>query len=268
MNDPKKLNLKQIKEILDGLAEKKEYPEEFILQLKSDERIGAKKLCQNFEKIKGSLVLKYQHLEEMVNFDRKFLVEVAGIDEAGRGPLAGPVVAAAVLLGLDNLQWALGLDDSKKLKREERKTFYNLIKANALSVGIGIVEPDIIDEINILKATALAMQKAVKALSKENLLNLLLLVDGLFVPVLGKKQIAIVKGDAKSVSIAAASIIAKETRDQIMERMDIRYPNYGFAIHKGYGTKEHIKTLLKFGPTPIHRQSFIKNISTKQGNLF
>lgn len=265
MKDPQGLNLKQIKAILEGLIEKKEDPDKFILQLKSDERRGVQKLCQSFEKKKGSLVLKYQHLEELANFDRKFLVEVAGIDEAGRGPLAGPVVAAAVCLDLDNIQWALGLDDSKKLKREERKAFYDLIQKNALSVGIGVVEPHIIDEINILKATALAMQKAVQSISTE---NLLLLVDGLFVPLLGKNQIATVKGDAKSISIAAASIMAKETRDQIMERLDLLYPSYGFAINKGYGTREHIKNLLELGPTPVHRQSFIKNLSTKQGSLF
>ncbi len=265
MKDPQNLNLKQIKALLEGFVQKKEYPEKFILQLKSDERRGVKKLCQNFEHKKGSLVLKYQHLEELTNFDRKFLVEVAGIDEAGRGPLAGPVVAAAVCLDLDNLHWALGLDDSKKLKREERKIFYNLIQQNALSIGIGIIEPLIIDEINILQATALAMQKAVQSLSKE---NLLLLVDGLFVPLLGKNQVATVKGDAKSISIAAASIMAKETRDRIMERLDLIYPKYGFASNKGYGTKEHLKNLLEFGPTPVHRQSFIKNLSAKQGSLF
>ena len=179
---------------------------------------------------------------------------VGGMDEAGRGPLAGPVVAAAVIL--DPEQPVYGVNDSKKLSEKRRAVLKPLIEAQAISFGIGIVDEQTIDRINILEATKEAMQKAVAALDPE---PELLLIDALTIPRIRIPQQGIIKGDAKSVSIAAASILAKETRDAIMRAYDEIYPQYGFAKHKGYGTKEHIEAIRTYGPCPIHRRSFIKN---------
>ena len=179
---------------------------------------------------------------------------VAGMDEAGRGPLAGPVVAAAVIL--DPEQPVYGVNDSKKLSEKRRAVLKPLIEAQAISFGIGIVDERTIDRINILEATKEAMQKAVTALDPA---PELLLIDALTIPQIRIPQQGIIKGDAKSVSIAAASILAKETRDAIMRAYDEIYPQYGFAKHKGYGTKEHIEAIRAYGPCPIHRRSFIKN---------
>ena len=179
---------------------------------------------------------------------------VAGMDEAGRGPLAGPVVAAAVIL--DPARPVYGVNDSKKLSEKRRAVLKPAIEEQAISFGIGIVDEAVIDRINILEATKEAMKKAVAALDPA---PELILIDALTIPQIRIPQQGIIKGDAKSVSIAAASILAKETRDQIMRAFDEIYPQYGFAKHKGYGTKEHIEAIRKYGPCPIHRRSFIKN---------
>ncbi len=179
---------------------------------------------------------------------------VAGMDEVGRGPLAGPVVTACVVLEKEPLIYYV--NDSKKLSEKRRETVYEEISAKALCVGIGWVEPTVIDEINILEATKLAM---VEAFEKIPLPVTDVLVDAVKGLPLRARQHAFVRGDAISYLIAAASIVAKVTRDRYMREMDARYPEYGFARNKGYGTAEHIAAIRQHGPCPIHRRSFIRN---------
>jgi len=176
---------------------------------------------------------------------------VAGIDEAGRGPLAGPVIAAAVILpvGLS----IIGVDDSKKLTAGKREKLFEIIMAQAMSVGIGIVYPDEIDQINILQGTRRAMLAAVQQLSPQ---PDCLLIDGISTIDSAVSQKTIIKGDSLSLSIAAASIIAKVTRDRYMIEMDATYPGYGFAGHKGYGSAAHMEAIRRLGPSPIHRLTF------------
>ena len=180
---------------------------------------------------------------------------LCGIDEVGRGPLAGPVYAAAVILDPD--KEILYLNDSKKLSEKKREGLYDEIMEKALAVGIGCATPERIDEINILQATFEAMTMAVNNLKIK---PGALLIDAVHIPQLEEyPQISIIKGDAKSVSIAAASIIAKVTRDRLMKEMAEKYPQYAFESNKGYGTAAHIKALKEFGPCEIHRRSFIGN---------
>ena len=186
---------------------------------------------------------------------------IAGIDEAGRGPLAGPVVAACCILPKDAV--ILYLNDSKKVTALRREALLPEIKEKAIAYGIGIVDEKRIDEINILQsdyeAMRIAVQKTSAMLQAKGLADApgLLLNDAVTIPGVDIPQESIIKGDAKSVSIAAASILAKVTRDQLMEAYDAQYPEYGFARNKGYGTKEHIEALKRLGPCPIHRHSFI-----------
>ena len=179
---------------------------------------------------------------------------VCGVDEAGRGPLAGPVVAGAVILPPDCT--ILYINDSKKLSAKKREVLYPVIMEQAVAAGIGMATPQRIDEINILQATYEAMREAIHNLGVQ---PDILLNDAVTIPGISIRQIPIVKGDAKSISIGAASIIAKVTRDRLMEEYDSILPEYGFASKKGYGTKAHIEALKAYGPTPIHRKSFIKN---------
>jgi len=177
---------------------------------------------------------------------------IAGIDEAGRGPLAGPVAAAAVIFG--EVQPVEGLKDSKLLTPARREALAEKIKEHSLDYAISFVEPSVIDEINILQASLLAMTRALRALKMR---PDYLLIDGTFIlKDAGAAQRAIVKGDRLSFSIAAASILAKVARDKVMREMDESYPGYGFAGHKGYGTAEHLEALQRRGPCPIHRMSF------------
>ena len=182
---------------------------------------------------------------------------ICGIDEAGRGPLAGPVVAAAAVLPKDCQIFYL--NDSKKLSEKKRDILFDEIKEKAVAYGIGIVSPQVIDEINILQATYEAMRQAISQL---NVIPEILLNDAVTIPGVDIMQVPIVKGDAKSVSIAAASILAKVTRDRMMMEYDQIYPEYGFAKHKGYGTAAHIAALKEYGPCPIHRRTFIKKFVT------
>lgn len=178
---------------------------------------------------------------------------VCGVDEAGRGPLAGPVCAAAVILprGLG----IPGLNDSKKLTAKRREALYDIITEKALAYGIAFASEQEIDEINILQATFLAMERAMAQLAPPPELAL---IDGNRSKDFGLPVRTIVKGDSLSASIAAASILAKVTRDRLMEQYDEQYPQYGFAVHKGYGTKRHYAALREYGPCPIHRQTFLK----------
>lgn len=189
-------------------------------------------------------------------YERKYAdyQAICGIDEVGRGPFAGPVVAGAVILPKDHT--ILYLNDSKKLSEKKREELYQVIMEQAVAVGIGMAGPERIDEINILQATYEAMRMAIEELAVE---PDILLNDAVTIPGVDKKQVPIVKGDAKSVSIAAASIVAKVTRDRLMQEYETVFPGYGFASNKGYGTKAHIEGLRKLGPTPIHRRSFISN---------
>ena len=193
-------------------------------------------------------------LEAMCAYEREYAActAICGIDEAGRGPLAGPVAAGAVILPKDCR--ILYLNDSKKLTPARRDALFDEIREKAVAFSIGISSPERIDEINILQATYEAMRKAVAGLSVQ---PDLLLNDAVTIPELQIRQVPIVKGDAKSVSIAAASILAKVTRDRMMEEYDAMWPEYGFAKHKGYGTAQHIAALKEYGPCPIHRRSFI-----------
>ena len=188
---------------------------------------------------------------------------IAGMDEAGRGPLAGPVVCACVIMPLDKNSIILGVDDSKKLTAKKREQLFEQIKQTAICYSIYEVDNKTIDQINVLNATRLCMQNCVKNLSIVPDFVLVDYITGLDLPV---PNIAIVKGDAKSYSIACASILAKVYRDKLMDKMHEKYPNYNFKKHKGYGTKEHIANLQKFGKCEIHRDTFIKNfIGEKNG---
>lgn len=195
-------------------------------------------------------------LEAMKEYEYTYqaCAHICGIDEAGRGPLAGPVVAAAVVLPKDCR--ILYLNDSKKLSEKKRDLLFDQIREKAVAYGIGMAGPDRVDEINILRATYEAMRQAVEKLG---IVPDILLNDAVTIPGLDITQVPIVKGDAKSVSIAAASILAKVTRDRMMAEYDKQYPVYGFAKHKGYGTAAHIEALRRHGPCPIHRMTFLKN---------
>ncbi|MBS5398786.1 MAG: ribonuclease HII [Lachnospiraceae bacterium] len=222
----------------------------------SDDRAGVKKLVSAYRKKEEALQKERMRLEDMRSFEHKYSTYslICGIDEAGRGPLAGPVVAGAVILPKDCE--ILYLNDSKKLSPAKREALYDEIMEKAEAVGVGMASPARIDEINILQATYEAMREAVANLgvTPELLLN-----DAVTIPDVSIPQVPIIKGDAKSVSIAAASIIAKVTRDRLMVQYDKILPGYGFARHKGYGSKDHIEAIRRLGPTPIHRQTFIKN---------
>lgn len=200
-------------------------------------------------------------LEQMREYENTYAARamICGIDEAGRGPLAGPVAAGAVILPKDCT--LLYLNDSKKLSEKRREELFVQIKEQAVAWCVGIVGPERIDEINILQATYEAMRQAVAGLGVK---PDLLLNDAVEIPGMDIMQVPIIKGDAKSVSIAAASILAKVTRDHMMVEYDQLFPDYGFAKHKGYGTAAHIQAIQELGPCPIHRRSFIRNIWSEE----
>lgn len=202
------------------------------------------------------LAAEQERLEKMKEYEYQYEdhIIVCGIDEAGRGPLAGPVVAGAAILPRDCE--ILYLNDSKKLSEKKREALFLEIQEKASAFAVGVIGADRIDEINILQATYEAMRLAI---GKLGLQPDVLLNDAVTIPGITMEQVPIIKGDGKSVSIAAASIMAKVTRDYMMEEYDTLFPQYGFARHKGYGTAAHISALKEFGPCPIHRRSFIKN---------
>ncbi|MDO5407266.1 MAG: ribonuclease HII [Eubacteriales bacterium] len=205
----------------------------------------------------AKLQAERERLELMKEYEYTYAASgvICGIDEAGRGPLAGPVVAGAVILPEDCE--ILFLNDSKKLSEKRREELFVEIQEKAIAWNVGIVGPDVIDEINILQATYEAMRQAIAGLSVQ---PDLLLNDAVTIPGVAINQVPIIKGDAKSVSIAAASILAKVTRDHMMVEYDKLFPEYGFAKHKGYGTAVHTAALREYGPCPIHRRSFIGKI--------
>ena len=214
------------------------------------------KIVEQAKKRIEKLEAEKLRIENLKKYEREYADcgYICGIDEVGRGPLAGPVVAGAVILPKDCD--ILYINDSKKLSAAKREELYDVIMENAVAVGIGMASPRRIDEINILQATYEAMREAV---SKLEPVPQILLNDAVTIPDVTIPQVPIIKGDAKSISIAAASIVAKVTRDRMMVEYDKVMPEYGFASNKGYGAAAHIEALKKYGPSPIHRATFIKN---------
>lgn len=202
---------------------------------------------------------KIEKTKKLVEYDKNIAKQYpifCGIDEAGRGPLAGPVVVASCIMPLDDDKILYGINDSKKLSEKQRENLFEKIKETAVDYRIEEISQSVIDDINILEATKLGMKKCVENLKTKPELALVDAVKDIDADV---DQIAIIKGDATSYSIAAASILAKVYRDHLMRKLDKEYPEYNFAKHKGYGTKEHIDLLKKYGPSKLHRKSFIKN---------
>lgn len=228
--------------------------DDWLKELALDSRKGAQALLQTTLKRLNRVVKLEQHFEEMMTFEKqiyeKGFTHIAGIDEVGRGPLAGPVVACAVVLPHDFK--LIEVNDSKQLSHKKRAELALKIKEEALVIGIGIIDEKTIDRVNIYEATKLAMLSAIEEL---NVSVDYLLIDAMKLAT-DIPQLSLIKGDAKSVSIACASIIAKELRDQLMNDYDKEYPGYGFANNAGYGTKEHLDGLEKQGICPIHRRSF------------
>lgn len=229
---------------------------ELFVKYADDGRAGVTGLIAQYQKKLERLAAERARLDGMRAYEREYAHcgMICGIDEAGRGPLAGPVAAGAVILPPDCE--ILYLNDSKQLSGKRREELFDEIKEKAVAWGVGLVSPARIDEINILQATYEAMRDAVSQLSvkPDVLLN-----DAVRIPDLDILQVPIIKGDAKSLSIAAASVLAKVTRDRLMREYDKLMPEYGFAANKGYGAAAHIEAIRKYGPSPIHRRTFIKN---------
>lgn len=245
---------RSIKEVKMLLEEIKSLSDERLTELRSDERKGVQDLITKFERQYAKKAERAAQFDKMQKFEREAKQKgyrmIAGIDEVGRGPLAGPVVAAAVILpeGMEDI----GLDDSKKLSAKKRAEIFEIIKEQAVAIGVGIVDAFTVDKINIYEASKVAMKKAIDLLPEQ---PDYLLIDAMKLET-GIPEEGIIKGDAKSISIAAASIVAKEVRDQMMKDYEQLYPGYGFAQNAGYGTKAHLEGLEKLGPTPIHRMTF------------
>ena len=227
-----------------------------IEKYRADERKAVSDLLRKSEKRITDYNKELERIEKLKLYEKKYseFEYICGIDEVGRGPLAGPVVAGAVILPKDCD--ILYINDSKQLTEKRREELYDVIMEKAVCCALGYNSPERIDEINILQATYEAMREAIGKLSPA---PTLLLNDAVNIPGVNISQVPIIKGDAKSISIGAASIIAKVTRDRLMVKYDEIYPEYGFARNKGYGSAEHIEALKKYGPTPIHRRSFIGN---------
>lgn len=248
---------KKIGEIKNELKAAEDYMlPDFIKKYEADTRSGVQAAVAQAQKRLERLEQEKQRMERLKQYEKEYEAFgcICGIDEVGRGPLAGPVVAGAVILPKDCD--ILYINDSKKLSAAKREELYDVIMERAVATGIGMVGPQRIDEINILQATYEAMRIAIKNLSvaPDILLN-----DAVTIPGIDIKQVPIIKGDAKSISIGAASIIAKVTRDRLMVEYDKVMPEYGFAGNKGYGSAAHIEAIRKYGPSPIHRATFIKN---------
>jgi ribonuclease HII len=252
-----KLKTKEIKDLADRITQE-EYLD-FIEVFSADERKSVQAICDKLKKALIRLQAEEERLDLLNYYENECYkngaVFVAGLDEVGRGPLAGPVVAAVVVLK-PNARIP-GINDSKKLSEEKRESLYDTIINEAIDYGIGMADNNEIDEHNILNATYIAMKRALEKLEVDVdcLLNDAVRIPGVDIP-----QLPIIKGDAKSISIAAASIVAKVTRDRMMVDYDKEYPGYGFTSNKGYGTWDHYQGLEKFGRTKIHRNSFLKNL--------
>lgn len=243
-----------IKEIKELLATVKELDNPLFLEFEKDPRSGVQKEINKRKKAIQAELDEDLRLETMLSYEKELyqqgLTLIAGVDEVGRGPLAGPVIAAAVILP-KNCK-IKGLNDSKKIPKKKHLEIYHAVQDQALAIGIGIMDNHIIDQVNIYEATKLAMKEAISQLSPQPK-HLLIDAMKLELPI---SQTSIIKGDANSLSIAAASIVAKVTRDNIMKDYDNQYPGYDFATNAGYGTAKHLDGLEKLGVTPIHRTSF------------
>ena len=254
-----------IKEIKELLATVKELDNPLFLELEKDSRIGVQKEISKRKKAIQAEREENLRLENMLSYEKELykqgLTLIAGVDEVGRGPLAGPVVAAAVILPKDCK--IRGLNDSKKISKKKHLEIFQVVQEQALAIGIGIMDNQVIDQVNIYEATKLAMKEAISQLSPQPE-HLLIDAMKLELPI---SQTSIIKGDANSLSIAAASIVAKVTRDELMKQYDQQYPGYDFTTNAGYGTAKHLEGLEKLGVTPIHRTSFepVKTlVSTKK----
>lgn len=253
------LKISEIKDILESVDI--ERLPEVLEAFSDDKRAGVGKLIKQYRKKYEGFKNELARLDDMLAYERKYadFDAVCGIDEAGRGPLAGPVVAAAVILPKELK--ILHLNDSKQLTPKRREALYEEIMKKAVSVGVGVANAGRIDKINILQADYEAMRIAVNNLNRK---PDILLNDAVIIPGLSMKQVSIIKGDEKSLSIAAASVIAKVTRDRMMEAYAELYPEYGFETHKGYGSQAHIEAIREHGACPIHRMTFIQSILEKK----
>lgn len=226
-------------------------------QFMQDERISVRKLVDKHQKKLIKKQQLYEAFQQSLFYEQQAKLQgyqfIVGVDEVGRGPLAGPVVAAAVILADDC--YIEGLTDSKKLTAKKRQQLFEIIQQQAVAIGVGIVDHQIIDEINILEATKLAMYQAIEQV-KQSIDIDYLLIDALTLPNITLPQLPLIKGDVKSASIAAASIIAKQTRDELMCQYAKQYPQYGFEQHAGYGTKQHLASIQQYGICDIHRLTF------------
>lgn len=253
-----------IDEIEQRLFSKTKPDLEWIKELRADSRKGAQRLVARWENQQEAARTVEEKFIKMTQYESRLRKEgfqvIAGIDEAGRGPLAGPVAAAAVILPEDF--YLPGLNDSKQLTELKRNQYFDYIMENAVSVGISLIHAEEIDQINILEASKKAMLTAVASLQVQ---PDYLLIDAVKLTVPYPSE-AIIKGDSKSISIAAASVIAKVTRDRLMRKADADYPEYGFSKNMGYGTAEHITALKEYGATPLHRKSFAPVRETEQIN--
>ena len=235
---------------------------DYLKAFREDVRPGARRLVEKYQKAMDKLEAEKKRIVKMMEYERRYAdyEYIAGIDEVGRGPLAGPVVTCAVILPKDCD--ILYINDSKQLTQKKREELYEEITAKAISYGIGISSPQRIDEINILQANYEATRQSIKNLS---VIPDILLNDAVTIPEVRIPQVPIIKGDTKSISIAAASIVAKVHRDRLMVEYDKQYPGYGFASNKGYGSEEHVQAIKKLGPSPIHRKSFLSNLVNRDG---
>ena len=256
MMDFSKMSLNEVKEYANTLKASKH--ENIVAALLSDQRKSVQAFAHTLNRRAEKQRKEEARMMQMIEAERALfnghMIKIAGIDEAGRGPLAGPVVASAVIM--DYAQPIAGIDDSKKLSQKQREVRYDEIMRSAVAVGVGIVEHTVIDEINILNATKRAMNQAV---GKLDVKPDVLLIDAVRLN-LDIEQKSAHKADALYYSVAAASIIAKVTRDRLMTEYAQDYPMYGFESHKGYGTAQHIEAIMQYGPTPIHRLSFLDGI--------
>lgn len=235
-----------------------DYPE-YILLLKGDDRAGVRQLALSLDKKYQAYIKENIRIDQMRQFEdglyEKGYEYIAGMDEVGRGPLAGPVVSCTLILPQDS--HLLYINDSKKISISKREALFEKIKEEALSIGIGIVDNDMIDEVNIYEGTKQSMKDAI---DNSQISPQMVLIDAMYIDGLSIAQKSIIKGDEKCYSIAAASIVAKVTRDKMMDTYDEMYPEYHFKSNKGYGTQEHIDAIHKYGTCPIHRMSFLNNI--------
>ena len=245
-----------ISDIKASLEEIRDLQDSRWAQWEQDQRKGVQVAVDRRKKIIRKEIAEQERLQQMLIYEKELLAQgyslIGGVDEVGRGPLAGPVVAACVVLPAGHT--IEGLNDSKKIAKSQHRKLYERIANQALAIGIGIVSNEVIDQINIYEATKVAMTKAIQQVEEQLAIDALLM-DAMTLD-LPLYQMSLIKGDAKSLSIAAASIVAKVTRDQLMADYDEQYPGYDFAHNAGYGTAKHIEALEQLGITPIHRRTF------------